>query len=178
MKSTRIPKLLEHLKRKNASATRSAELSRKEPVMRSSLSSGDDNSAVGNLLPAAECGLPPEYRQALVSIATNVWRARTKMLDAAGEVRDEMKRVNRHIEAIYRDLVEVGIVIRDHTGDAYDEGQPMEVVACRPTEGLHKKRVTETLLPSIFLNNQLLQNGEIEIAIPCTPDSPAEPPER
>jgi hypothetical protein len=113
--------------------------------------------------------MPLDYLKALVSIATNAWRAKIKMLDATtGEVREEMKRVDRHIEAIYRILSEVGIVIRDHTKDAYDEGQPMKVVASKPTPGLEKDRVSETLLPSVFWNNRLVQNGEIVIATPAT----------
>jgi hypothetical protein len=123
---------------------------------------------------SAEPGVPTDYLKTLVSIATNAWRAKTKMVDSTtGEVREEMKRVDRHIEAIYRNLAEVGIVIRDHTGDAYDEGQPMKVVASKPTPGLNKKRVSETLLPSIFWNNRLVQNGEIEIATPSDPNTPA-----
>jgi hypothetical protein len=65
-------------------------------------------------------------------------------------------------------------VIRNHTGDAYDEGQPMKVVASKPTPGLDKKRVSETLLPSIFWNNRLVQNGEIEIATPASPNTSVE----
>jgi hypothetical protein len=122
-----------------------------------------------------ESKVPADYLKALVSVATNAWRAKIKMVDATtGEVREEMKRVDRHIEAIYRNLAEVGIVIRDHTRDAYDEGQPMKVVASKPTPGLDKKRVSETLLPSIFWNNRLVQNGEIEIATPASPNTSAE----
>lgn len=123
----------------------------------------------------SEAEVPVDYLKTLVSIATNAWRAKAKMVDSTtGEVREEMKRVDRHIEAIYRSLAEAGIVIRDHTGDAYDEGQPMKVVANKPTPGLEKKRVSETLLPSIFWNNRLVQNGEIEIATPSDPNTPAE----
>lgn len=123
--------------------------------------------------PGAE--VPPDNLKALVSIATNAWRAKTKMVDAtSGEVREDMKRVDRHVEAIYRNLAEVGVVICDHTGDAYDEGQPMQVVATKPTPGLEKKHVSETLLPSIFWNNRLVQNGEIEIATPASPNTSAE----
>jgi hypothetical protein len=123
----------------------------------------------------AEAGVPTDYLNVLVSIATNAWRAKLKMVDATtGEVREEMKRVDRHIEAIYRSLTDVGIVIRDHTGEAYDEGQPMKVVASKPTPGLDKKRVSETLLPSIFWNNRLVQNGEIEIATLASENTSAE----
>lgn len=122
-----------------------------------------------------EADVPTDYLKTLVSIATNAWRAKTKMVDTiTGEVRKEMKRVDRHIEAIYRSLADAGIVIRDHTGEAYDEGQPMKVVASKPTPGLGKKQVSETLLPSIFWNNRLVQNGEIEIATPAAPNTTAE----
>lgn len=119
--------------------------------------------------------LVPEEIVKIAAIATNTWRAKTRMTDAlTGEIREEMKRVGRHVEAIYRNLAELGIVIRDHTGEAYDEGQPMMVVASKPTEGLDKKRVSETLLPSIFWNDHLIQNGEVEIAVPITEGSSAE----
>ena len=76
--------------------------------------------------------------------------------------------------AICRSLAEVGIVIRDHTGDVYDEGQPMKVVASKPTSGLDKERVKETLLPSIFWNDRLVQNGEIVTETPSAPTTPTE----
>jgi hypothetical protein len=124
---------------------------------------------------STEAEVPMDHLKTLVSIATNAWRAKTKMVDTiTGEIREEMKRVDRHIEAIYRSLADAGIVIRDHTGDAYDEGQPMKVVASKPTPGLDKKRVSETLLPSIFWNNRLIQNGEIEIATPAAPNTTVE----
>jgi hypothetical protein len=118
--------------------------------------------------------VPTDYLKALVSIATNAWRAKMKMKDAkTGEIREDMKRVDRHIEAIYRNLAEVGIVIRDHTNNAYNEGQPMKVISSKPTQGLENKLVSETLLPSIFWNNRLVQNGEIEIATPAAPNTHA-----
>jgi hypothetical protein len=124
----------------------------------------------------ASSSVPQEYVKVMASIATNAWRAKTKMVDATtGEVREDMRRIDRHVEAIYRNLAEVGIVIQDHTGDVYDEGQPMKVVASRPLQGLKKKQVGETVLPSIFWNNQLIQNGEIEIATPLTPNLPCNP---
>jgi len=124
---------------------------------------------------ASEASEPPtDYLKTLVSIATNTWRAKTKMVDAStGQIREDLRRIDRHIEAIYRALAGAGISVRDHTGDPYDEGQPMKVVASKPVPGLARKYVSETLLPSIFWNNRLLQNGEIEIAIPSAPNTPA-----
>lgn len=111
----------------------------------------------------------------LVSIATNVWRARRKMTDrTSGEIRDEMKGVNRHIEAIGRALNDLGIEIRDHTGEAYDEGQPLKVIAFKVVPGLKAPCVSETLLPSIYWKNRLVQNGEVEIATASSTDTSTE----
>jgi hypothetical protein len=111
----------------------------------------------------------------LVSIATNVWRAKRKMVDpATGEPREDMKGVNRHVEAIYRTLGDLGIEIRDHTGDAYDEGQPLKVIAYKVVPGLKTPCVSETLLPSIYWKNRLVQNGEVEIATASSTDTSTE----
>lgn len=173
MKTKRSPKFLKNLNRKDPLAIRNLDFSPEMEITKLVETVMSLGSA-GQKQPApADAEAPPDHLKVLVSIATNAWRAKMKMLDATtGEVREDMKRVDRHIEAIYRNLAELGLVIRDHTGDAYDEGQPMKVIASKPTPGLAKKRVSETLLPSIFWNNRLIQNGEIEISTPPTASSP------
>jgi hypothetical protein len=176
MKTKHSPKPLKKLKRGSPFEIPRVEWSHEKELTEILSSIVANKTSPRNEQGTAEAGVPTDYLKALVSIATNAWRAKIKMVDATtGQVREEMKRVDRHIEAIYRSLAEVGVVIRDHTGDAYDEGQPMKVVASKPTPGLDKERVSETLLPSIFWNNRLLQNGEIVIATPSSPNTPAEP---
>ncbi len=167
MKSKRSLKSLKNVKRKNPFEIRSAEWPHEKELTAIVSNIVADRTPFRKEQVTTDADLPPAYVKALAAIATNVWRAKTKMMDiATGEFREDMKRIGRHIEAIYRNLAEVGIEIRDHTNDVYDEGQPMKVVASKPTLGLDKKRVSETLLPSIFWNNRLVQNGEIEIATP------------
>jgi hypothetical protein len=176
MKQKTGPKFFRKLKRKDQFEIRSVEISPEKAVAGLAESVYEFGVAASRRQPTDVAPIPTDYLKTLVSIATNTWRAKNKMMDSAtGEVREDMKRVDRHIEAICRSLAEVGIVIRDHTGDVYDEGQPMKVVASKPTPGLDRKRVSETLLPSIFWNNRLVQNGEIEISTPATTDKPVEP---
>ena len=175
MKTKHSPKPLKKLNRRNPFAIPSVEWSHEKELTEIVSSIVANKTAPHKEQATPESGVPTDYLKALVSIATNAWRAKIKMVDTTtGEVREEMKRVDRHIEAIYRSLADVGVVIRDHTGEAYDEGQPMKVVASKPTPGLDKKRVSETLLPSIFWNNRLVQNGEIEIATPASQNTSAE----
>jgi hypothetical protein len=167
MKPKHDPNLSRKLRRKDPFEIRSVGILPEDEITALVRSVISADAAPNKTQVSTVAGVPSDYIKTLISIATNTWRAKAKMVDpSTGEIREDLKRVGRHIEAIYRNLAEVGIVIRDHTGDAYDEGQPMKVIASKPTPGQDKKRVSETLLPSIFWNNRLVQNGEIEIAIP------------
>ena len=176
MKPKRRQKFLKNLKRRDPFEIRTVESSHEKDITEIVSSIVASNPPIRREEVATDAEMPPAYIKAMCSIATNAWRAKAKMMDAVtGEIREDMRRVDRHVEAIYRNLAEVGVVIRDHTGDAYDEGQPMKVVASKPTQGLDKKRVSETLLPSIFWNNRLIQNGEIEIITPVISNNSAKP---
>lgn len=174
MKPKHRPSMFQKIKGKDPFEIRSVATSPENEIIEMARSIVAFGGAAHPKPVSAESSIPTDYLKVFVSIATNIWRAKNKMMDAGtGEVREDMKRVDRHIEAICRSLAEVGIVIRDHTGDFYDEGQPMKVVASKPTPGLDRKRVSDTLLPSIFWNNRLVQNGEIEISTPVTANKPA-----
>lgn len=169
------PKFLKKLNRKDSFEIQSAGISPDKAITELAKTAFELGAAASHKRTSDVAHLPTEYLETLVAIASNAWKAKKKMADlTTGEVRDEMVGVHRHIEAIYRNLAKVGIVIRDHTGDPYDEGQPMNVIASKPTPGLDKKRVSETLLPSILWNDRLIQNGNIEIATPSAPHTSAE----
>jgi len=113
--------------------------------------------------------VPENVIKAIAAIATNAWKAKTKMLDStSGEVRDEMKRVHRHIEGIFQAFQEIGLEVKDHTGDPFDYGLPLHVVTAQPTPGLSKERVLETIKPTIYWQNQVIQRGEVVIATPAS----------
>ncbi len=100
-------------------------------------------------------------------IATQAWKARTKMLDpTSGEAREDMKRVIRHIDAILSTIRDIGFEIKDHTGEGFDYGQPLRLVATQPTAGLAKDTVLETLKPTIYWRGQIIQTGEVIVGIP------------
>jgi hypothetical protein len=111
--------------------------------------------------------VPPNVVKGLAAIANSAWRAKTKMVDpTTGEPHESMVRVYKDIERIYRHLEDIGFRIRNHTGDPYDDGQPMKVVTSEPRPEATRKYVLTTLLPTIYWNDQIVQHGEIEIAVP------------
>src|SRR5260370_33600158 len=107
----------------------------------------------------------------MTNVATNIWKARVKMLVAAsGEVREEMKRVYRHVEAALEGMLEMGLEVKDHTGDAFDYGLPLKVITAQPTPGITRESVIETIKPTIYWQQRLIQIGEVVIATPATPN--------
>lgn len=111
--------------------------------------------------------VPPNIIKGIAAIANSAWRAKSKMVDpTTGEPHDSMARVYKDIERIYRHLEDIGFHIRNHTGDPYDDGQPMKVVTSEPRPEATRKYVLTTLLPTIYWNDHIIQHGEIEIAVP------------
>lgn len=105
--------------------------------------------------------------KAYAAIATNAWRARTKMVDAdTGEPKEEMKRVYRHIEAIIESLKQIGIETVDPVGRAYDSGMALKVVSFESTPGLSNEEIKETIKPSIAFRGRLIQVGEVIVGTP------------
>lgn len=116
---------------------------------------------------AVRYAVPANVTKALAVIATNIWKAKTKMVDASsGEVHDDMKRVYRHIESIFQAFQDMGLEVKDHTDEPFDYGLPLKVVTTQPTPGITKERVVETIKPTIYWQNQIIQHGEVVIATP------------
>lgn len=115
--------------------------------------------------------IPGKVLKGMADIATNAWKAKGKMLDASGEVREEMKRVYRHIEGVLESLREMGLEVKDHTGDVFDYGLPLKVVTTQPTPGITREMVVETIKPTIYWERQMIQAGEVVIATPASLES-------
>lgn len=110
---------------------------------------------------------PSSDLKALAVIATNAWRAQTKMVDPdTGEAKEEMKRVYRHIEAIIESLKQIGFETIDPVGRAYDSGMALKVVSFEPTLGLSHEEIKETIKPSVAWQGRLIQVGEVIVGTP------------
>lgn len=111
----------------------------------------------------------PAVEKALANIATNAWLAKSKMVDSdTGATKDEMKRVYRHIEAIFEALKQIGVETIDPAGLPYDSGMALKVITFEQTPGLSKEEVKETIKPSVARQGRLIQMGEVIIGTPQT----------
>jgi hypothetical protein len=116
--------------------------------------------------------IPQTFAKATITVATNAWRLRTRLIDRhSGEIKEDVskedvKKMARYIESIYEAFAEIGIEIKDKTGEAFDYGLPEKVVTAQPQEGLTRERIIETLRPTIYWKEKLAQQGEVIIATP------------
>jgi hypothetical protein len=107
----------------------------------------------------------------LAGLATQVWRARNRIIDpATGEPREEMKRIHRHIEGAYETFSQMGLALNDWVGQPYDPGLPVKVLTFQPSPGVTRDTVLEAVRPTIIWKEQLVQMGEVIVAIPETPE--------
>lgn len=116
--------------------------------------------------------LPERPAKALLAIATNAWRIRTRLSDSTTrEPReeigtDDLRKVMRYLDSMFESLSGIGMEVKDRTGEAFDYGLPEKVVAAQPQAGLSKEMVLETLRPTIFFGHQIAQQGEVVIGTP------------
>ncbi len=117
----------------------------------------------------------------LTDVITSLWRARRRMLpDEGKEPPDALRPSYRHISAAWDALASDRVEIKDHTGERYVPGMALQVIAFQPTPGLTHETVLETIKPSVFHADTLIQRGEVIVGTPSSPadagtDSAASP---
>jgi len=122
--------------------------------------------------PEPESGSEPpasELVKLLADVGTGLWRLQSKMLPAgASQPSAENRRSYKQLEAILDTLTAANVQIRDHTGEAFPRGgiYNIKVLAYEPTSGLAREQVVETIKPTIYLKDRVIQIGEVVIGTP------------
>jgi hypothetical protein len=110
-----------------------------------------------------------ELLPVLAEVATQTWKVKQRLAKSpTTEVSEDLARIARHVEAILDSLAKLGLEIKNHTGEAYDYGQSLTVVASEQREGISHEVVSETIRPTVFLRGHLIQQGEVVIDTPVS----------
>ena len=120
--------------------------------------------------PAANQATESEPLRLLADVGTGLWRLRHRMVQpGTDQPLDEMRRAYRHFTSVWDALAEAGLSIRDHTREPVPEGgiYALRVIAFQPTPGLARETVIETIKPTIYYRDQLLQMGEVLVGTPA-----------
>lgn len=115
--------------------------------------------------------------QFLVDLATGLWRMRQKMIEPkTGRPVEEMRRLYRHFESVWDTLSGAGVEIHGHTGEPFESGMALNVITFQPSAELQRELVLETIKPTVYLKNEMVQMGEVVVGVPerPLPKAPAE----
>ena len=107
----------------------------------------------------------------LREVGTGLWRVCEKMVEPQSrEPLPEMRRAYRHVEALLDTLAQAGVRIQDHTNEQVPAVgiYALKAVAYEPTPGLVCERVIETIKPTIYFGDRIIQVGEVVIGTPLT----------
>lgn len=105
----------------------------------------------------------------LADVATGLWRIKARMVEpGTGHPKEEMRRPFRHLESTWDALEDAGLRIQDHTGELFDYGSSIKVIAIEPTAGLTREQVIDTLRPTIYFRDERIQTGEVIVGAPMS----------
>lgn len=118
-----------------------------------------------------------DFTPVLVELATGVWRLRGKLAaNEPGDTDDSarlMRSLKRQLNSMADALHDAGVQVQDHTGEPFDAGQSVDVVAYSVSSGVGRETVVETITPTVYINGQITQRGQIVVAGPEPDHAPA-----
>ena len=98
-------------------------------------------------------------------VGTLIWRIQHR-LDATGELSKPLEKLSRDVERTWDALTQGGVEIKDHTGGDYEGGMALRVITSQPVSGLARRQIIETLKPTIYYRNRIIQVGEVVVGVP------------
>lgn len=98
-------------------------------------------------------------------VGTLVWRIQQR-LAATGELPKPLQRLSRDVERTWDALTQGGIEIKDYTGGDYEGGMALRVITSQPVTGLARRQIIETLKPTIYYRDRIIQMGEVIVGVP------------
>jgi hypothetical protein len=104
----------------------------------------------------------------LADIGVGLWRLKRRILQPWTDrpLEEEKRRAYRHLESVWDTLELAGVEIVDHTDQPFDAGMSLKVIAFEPMPGLEREQVIETIKPTVYIGDQLVQTGEVVVGTP------------
>jgi len=111
-----------------------------------------------------------DFTSVLIELATGVWRLSGKIaangLDETSNSAALMRSLTRQVSSMADALSEAGIHVQDHTGELFDAGQSVDMVAYAVNGMLSRETVVETITPTVYIHGHIVQRGQIIVAGP------------
>ncbi|HEY5855656.1 MAG TPA: hypothetical protein VIW24_16820 [Aldersonia sp.] len=114
-----------------------------------------------------------DFTPLLVELATKVWRLQGKLAAEGGTARMDgaakvLRAVSRQLDSMADALADAHVVVQSHTGDPFDDGQRVEVIARAPSDLVLRETVAETVTPTVYIDGLVKQMGQVVVATPVS----------
>jgi len=100
-----------------------------------------------------------------VDVGTLVWRIQRKLSDIS-DLPASLQRVSRDLESTWYALAQSGVEIKDHNNQEYHPGMALRIITSQPVASLKRQQIIETLKPTIYYRDKILQMGEVIVGVP------------
>lgn len=105
----------------------------------------------------------------LVRVATAVWRAKAKLdEEPQTALPHALRNLPRHVRAAWDALAAGQVQIDDPTGRRYVPGMAVNVLTFQPMDGIGSEVVHETIKPSVYYGDRLIQRADVIVGRPST----------
>jgi hypothetical protein len=106
--------------------------------------------------------------QTLAAVATALWRVRTKLgTESSAKLPSELRHLPRHVEAAWDAMASGGFEIQDPRGQRYVPGMAVNPVTYSPEPSIPPNTIVETLKPTVFWKDILIQRADVILASPA-----------
>jgi hypothetical protein len=125
---------------------------------------------------AGEAGLDARWARVFADLATCLWRLRQKLAaPGTDDALPGMEQAWRHFESAWAVLADAGFRVAAHDGEPVPEGgvYALRTIATETVPGLARAQVLETIKPSIYLHDRVVQPGEVVVGVPADEPPPA-----
>lgn len=110
----------------------------------------------------------------IAAAASALWKLHARVeRERQEQAFDPPKWLLRQLEGAQDALHAAGIEAKGHTGDKYVPGLAVNVIAFQPQAGITFDVIAETLKPSVFFRDGLIQPGEVIVSTPVVDDAPS-----
>lgn len=116
---------------------------------------------------AASGPIDKAYHKFLADLGTRLWRLRNRMTKPGSkEALPGMEKAFRFFESAWDALAREKIDVVDYTNEVFDPGVPLEVIGFEKRNNLVQKMIIETIKPTIYYGDHLIQAGQVMVGIP------------
>jgi hypothetical protein len=143
-----------------------------DPALRDRIEAMVRDLAGGGAAAGAEgaAGLDARWARVFADLATCLWRLRQKLAaPGTDDALPGMEQAWRHFESAWAVLADAGFRVASHDGEPVPEGgvYALRTIATESVAGLARAQVLETIKPSIYLHDRVVQPGEVVVGVPA-----------